>query len=118
MEALDEKEAKRLLLKTMRQVGYGGKQALARAAGIKQQNITEQLSGKRPLSPRLLAALGLERVTVTYYRVIGEPVALEKPIFNRKRRTLIPDAVIRGGLRPAFFVQRRVRRDVRCLIKP
>lgn len=101
MDRLDDEGAKRLLLATIRKAGYGGKQALARAAGIKQQNITEQLAGKRPLSPRLLAALGLERITVTYYQVIGEPVALEKPIFNRKRKTLLSDPVLRGSIRPA-----------------
>lgn len=81
---LTKDQAMQRMLKHMHSIGYGGKQALARAAGVPQQNITEIQRGKRPLSPKVLAALGLRAVTV--YEVIGDPVTLQKPIFPRRKK--------------------------------
>jgi hypothetical protein len=84
---LTQAQAMDRMLKHMYSIGYGGKQALARAAGIKQQNITEIQHGRRPLSPKVLAALGLRAVTM--YEVIGDPVTLTKPVFNRRRKDFL-----------------------------
>lgn len=79
---------------TMAKIGYGGKQSLARAAGIPQQNITEIFRGNRPPSPKFLTALGLRAVTL--YVVVGEPATLDKPVFNRpKNKTLLTTSVVR-----------------------
>lgn len=42
----------------------GGQTALARRIGISRTFITNTLAGRRPFSARLLAALGIERVTI------------------------------------------------------
>lgn len=93
-EILSEADVMRLMLSTMRKVGYGGKSSLARAAGIKQQNITEIQHGRRPLSPKLLAALGVERVIA--YRIIAPPVPLDPPVFTRRKKTILSDPIFRN----------------------
>lgn len=96
---LTREQALRRLLMHTRSVGYGGQQALARASGIPQQCIAEIRNGKRPISPRLAAALGLRIVTM--YEVIGEPVTLDPPIFNRpKKKHLLTNPVARPKMMP------------------
>jgi hypothetical protein len=93
IEMLTKEQVILRALATMRTVGYGGKLALARAAGVPHQNLSDIFRGTRPPSPKFLAALGLRAITL--YQVVSEPVTLDKPIFVRNRKTLLTTNVVR-----------------------
>jgi len=85
---LDHEQALLLARAVIKRAGYGGVTALALRAGLSPQAIGQQLAGRRPLSPKLLAALGLERTRA--YRVVGEPVMIEPVTLPRFRKPAPP----------------------------
>lgn len=48
----------------------GSETAFARKAGITKQSMSDMLSGKRPMSPRVLKVIGLRRVETKVYTLI------------------------------------------------
>jgi hypothetical protein len=60
-------KTERVLLQLLRAAckEAGGQSAFARTHGMRQQAVSLVLTGRRPPSPQVLAALGLERTTTT-----------------------------------------------------
>ena len=101
---LNYEQALQIARAVIKRAGYGGVKALSEHSGVKPQSIGAQLAGRRPLSPKLLAALGLERARV--YRIVGDPVMLDPAPFlwNRKPEPapLAPNVTVHrlNGKRP------------------